>query len=155
MTNKKIYPFAAIVVILTMAFSFVVLPASAVDQPFMKAARADLNRAMNNLRKATADKGGHRARAMDLVSRALTKVNQGIAFDRRNDTGLPDVFEEPSSGASADQPFMERAKDNLKSALDNLEKATSDKGGYRKEAINLVRDAIDEVNEGIKYDRRN
>ena len=154
MTKGKIYPFAAIVIVFAMAFSFAALPVKAVDQPFMKAARADLNRALNNLRQATADKGGHRTRAMDLISRAITKINQGIAYDRRNDTGLPDIFEKPISSFS-DQPFMERAKDNLKSALDNLERATSDKGGFRKEAINLVRNAIDEVNEGIKFDRRN
>lgn len=42
-----------------MAFSLVNFTVSA-DQPFMKAARNDLNKALNSLNKATADKGGHR-----------------------------------------------------------------------------------------------
>ena len=154
MTKIKAYSFSAIVVVLTMAFSFVSLPVSGADQPFMKAARADLNKALNNLRNADSDKGGHRMKAMDLVRQAVAKVNQGIAYDRRNDTGLPEFLEEAGSN-TGDQPFMERAKDNLKSALDNLERASSDKGGYRADAINLVKQAIDEVKRGIDYDRKN
>lgn len=42
----------------------------------LRAARADLNR-------ATADKGGHRERAIDLVNSAINEVERGIAYDRR------------------------------------------------------------------------
>ena len=164
MTKRNIYQFA-IVLCLTMAFSFMTLTAGAVvDQPFMKAARNDLNKAQNNLRKATADKGGHRARAMQLVEQAITKVNQGIAYDRnnpkdrrprRNSAEPENIFNETGLSASSDQPFMQKAKDNLKDALNNLERATADKGGFRAQALSLVREAIDEVNKGIDYDRRN
>lgn len=58
--------------------------ANALDQPMMTAARNDLNKAENSLRKATADKGGHRERAMNLVRAAIDEVNKGIAFDRSN-----------------------------------------------------------------------
>jgi hypothetical protein len=153
MTKRKFDFWGAISLVLTMAFSLAVLPVGAVDQPYMKAARKDLNNAEANLRKATADKGGHRAKAMELVASAISEVNQGIAYDRRTDTGLPEFFEETSS-SPADQPFMERAKDNLKDAHNNLEKATADKGGHRAKAIDLVRDAIEEVNKGIEFDRK-
>src|SRR5215467_16046000 len=43
-----------------MAFSLANFTVSA-DQPIMKAARNDLNKALNSLNKATADKGGHRS----------------------------------------------------------------------------------------------
>ena len=55
----------------------------------------------------------------------------------------------------ADQPFMRAAKDNLDDALKYLKRATADKGGYREQAMNLINDAIAEVNRGIEYDRNN
>lgn len=58
--------------------------ANALDQPMMTAARNDLNKAEKSLRKATADKGGHREQAMNLVRSAIDEVNKGIAFDRSN-----------------------------------------------------------------------
>jgi hypothetical protein len=44
---------------------------------------------------------------------------------------------------------------SLKDAERHLEKATTDKGGHRAKALELVRDAIREANRGIAYDRRN
>ncbi|MBI5612869.1 MAG: hypothetical protein HY942_07380 [Gammaproteobacteria bacterium] len=57
--------------------------------------------------------------------------------------------------AAADQPQMHAALSSLKEAERHLEKATTDKGGHRAKALELVRDAIREVNRGIAYDRRN
>lgn len=50
------------------------------------------------------------------------------------------------------QPNMQAAITDLEAAKDRLEKATADKGGHRVKAIKLVKDAILEVKEGIKYD---
>ena len=41
------------------------------------------------------------------------------------------------------------ALDHLRQAKSNLENASSDKGGYRKKAIDEVNDAIDETKKGI------
>lgn len=138
-----------------LTFSMLVLPARA-DQPLMKAARKSLNKAENSLRKATSDKGGHCVRALELVGRAINQVNAGIVYDRRHnsDAELPDVFDE-NSAPVADQPLMHQAKNHLQNALDNLQRATPDKGGHRQNAIDLVREAIDEVEKGIRFDRRN
>ncbi len=140
--------------------SMLALPARA-DQTFMRAAKENLEDAMKYLKKATADKGGHRARAMSLISQAMNSVNNGIAYDRqnpnkrrRNDAGLENVFTEISIN-SYDQPNMEKARSYLQSALANLNRASADKGGYRNQATNLVRDAITEINRGIGYDRKN
>ena len=48
-----------------------------------------------------------------------------------------------------DQPNMQAALDHLRQARTNLERATSDKGGFRRAAIDEVNKAIDETKKGI------
>ena len=112
------------------------------DQPFMEAARADLQKAKSELQMATRDKGGHRAKAVDLVTRAIGQVNAGIQYARRH-----------NHAAAPDQPHMQAALDALQSARNNLDKANADKGGHRANAIQLVNDAIAEVRLGIQAAR--
>jgi len=112
------------------------------DQPFMEAARADLQKAKTELNLATRDKGGHRAKAVGLVNQAIGQVNAGIQFARRH-----------NHAASPDQPHMQAALDALESARNNLDKANADKGGHRANAIQLVKDAIAEVKLGIEAGR--
>jgi len=54
----------------------------------------------------------------------------------------------------ADQPQMEAALAALKNAREHLAKATDDKGGHRKKAMEHIRKAIVEVEKGIAFDRR-
>jgi hypothetical protein len=112
------------------------------DQPFMEAARADLQKAKSELQLATRDKGGHRAKAVDLVSRAIGQVNAGIQFAKRH-----------NHAAAPDQPHMQAALNALESARNNLDKANADKGGHRTNAIQLVKDAIAEVKLGMEAAR--
>ena len=148
---------AAVVIVASLA-----APISAVDQPRMQAARVDLQNAQNSLRKATADKGGHRERAMELVGQAITAVNNGIEYDRthltpgrrrRHDSDFDEDGFLPTA-APVDQPHMVNARTSLQNAIANLNRATEDKGGYRQQALGFARQAIDEVNAGIEYDRR-
>ncbi|MGA8796173.1 MAG: hypothetical protein WB526_03795 [Candidatus Cybelea sp.] len=53
--------------------------------------------------------------------------------------------------ALAAQTYMLNARNDLTSALNNLEDAQTNKGGHRVNAINLVKQAISEVNLGIQY----
>jgi hypothetical protein len=46
----------------------------------MERALSSLNQALDSLRESTANKGGHRARAMDLVRQAMDETQAGIAF---------------------------------------------------------------------------
>lgn len=55
---------------------------------------------------------------------------------------------------SASQPAMQSALRNLRAARADLNRATSDKGGHRERAIELVNQAIDQVEKGIAFDRR-
>jgi len=52
-------------------------------QPHMNAALNHLRGAHRELDMATADKGGHRAKAIGLVRDAIAEVEAGIEFGRR------------------------------------------------------------------------
>ncbi len=54
--------------------------------------------------------------------------------------------------AAARQPIMEKARATLGEALQLLERATADKGGYRLAAIRSVKEAIAHVDAGMRYD---
>ena len=58
------------------------------------------------------------------------------------------------SRAKADQPHMQAALDALGIARRELATAEEDKGGHRAKAVKLVNQAINQVEMGIKYDRR-
>jgi hypothetical protein len=62
-------------------------------------------------------------------------------------TLVPNVTADP-------QPKMREALDSLRSAERALEQASHDKGGHRVKAIQLTKQAIAEVQEGIKFDNR-
>jgi hypothetical protein len=51
--------------------------------------------------------------------------------------------------AEANQPYMQAALDALQNARWNLQHAAHDKGGHRANALNLVEQAIGEVQTGI------
>jgi hypothetical protein len=46
----------------------------------MERALASLHEALESLRDSTANKGGHRARAMDLVRQAIAETQAGVEF---------------------------------------------------------------------------
>jgi hypothetical protein len=46
----------------------------------MESALSSLYQALGSLREATANKGGHRARAMDMIRQAIEETQAGIEF---------------------------------------------------------------------------
>jgi hypothetical protein len=58
------------------------------------------------------------------------------------------------TGALADQPHMQSALNHLMAARDELQQASSDKGGHRVAALEAVNNAIRHTRQGIQYDRR-
>lgn len=50
------------------------------DQPHMEAALDHLKKAQDELKAALPDKGGHRAKAINLVRSAIAEVERGIGF---------------------------------------------------------------------------
>jgi len=73
----------ALLLVVTLGSGFYAGRVSA-DQPHMQAALTHLRQARESLDRATADKGGHRARAIALVNDAIKEVEAGISFDRRH-----------------------------------------------------------------------
>lgn len=54
-------------------------------------------------------------------------------------------------GCASGQPHMQAALDHLNAAKSELQAATSDKGGHRVKAIELVNDAIVQVERGMEF----
>ena len=59
-----------------------------------------------------------------------------------------------SSVTAEPQPKMRDALESLRSAARSLEQASHDKGGHRAKALQLTKQAIDEVQAGIKFDNK-
>ena len=81
MTARRFFTVLALVVVLATAF---VAGRASADQPHMQAALEHLRAAKVELAAATADKGGHRAKAIALTNDAIAQVERGIAYDRHH-----------------------------------------------------------------------
>lgn len=66
--------------ILVISVLFFVSGRISADQPHMRAALDAVKTARNELQIASANKGGHRAKAIDLDNQAITEVNKGIEY---------------------------------------------------------------------------
>ncbi len=58
--------------------------ASAEPQPHMKTALSHLEQAKVALEKAAQDKGGHRAKAIELTEEAIAQVKEGIEYANKH-----------------------------------------------------------------------
>lgn len=57
----------------------------------------------------------------------------------------------PATSARAEQGNMDRAIASLQDALQSLRQATPNKGGHKETAVQLIEQAIGEVNAGIRF----
>lgn len=57
----------------------------------------------------------------------------------------------PATVAHAEQGNMDRALASLQAALQSLREATPNKGGHKEIAVQLIEQAIGEVNAGIRF----
>ena|SRR5437660_5253533 len=148
MTRRTFANMLALVLIAVASSYTVAVAATPVpDQPYMKAARADLNSARNELLKATSNKEGHRTKALEYVNKAISETNAGIVHDRKHNHA---IFSKSALLAiTPDQPHMQAALNHLLDAQRNLQSATSEKGGHRVKALEYVGKAITETNKGI------
>ena len=78
--SRRVFTAVAIATVLTGGF---LMGRASADQPHMQAALSHLESARSELEAASADKGGHRTKAIGLVNDAIVQVKKGIEFDRR------------------------------------------------------------------------
>lgn len=128
------------------------------QQPSMEQALSSLKDAEDFLERATPDKGGHRAKAIQLVEQAAKETEEGIKFDRTNSGNrrrgdIQRRRSETVSRTSEYQPNMQQAMSSLMEAQSYLLYATPDKGGHRMKALEFVKQAMKETQQGIEYDR--
>lgn len=87
MSTTRLYKISSLVLAAALALSLgyqFVHEATAEPQPHMQAALGSLQMAKNQLEKASADKGGHRAKAIGLIEAAIGEVQAGIRFDNKH-----------------------------------------------------------------------
>ena len=81
----KLTTFALIALLATAIGRGAFIPsASAERQPRMEQALEELRTAAGSLEAAEHDKGGHRAKALELTRAAIAQVEAGIRFDNRH-----------------------------------------------------------------------
>ena len=71
-----------LLVVLALVVSYLAGCATGSGQPHMSAALDHLHSAHSELELATADKGGHRVRAIELVDSAIREVDAGMNYAR-------------------------------------------------------------------------
>jgi hypothetical protein len=80
----KVTSFALIALLAAAVGRGAIVPASAEPQPKMQQALGELRAAAVSLEAATHDKGGHRAKALELTRAAIGQVEAGIRYDNRH-----------------------------------------------------------------------
>lgn len=83
-------------------------------------------------------------KALDFVKQAIKETQRGIEFDRTHKN---------EDRNTVYQPNMKQALSSLEEAQKFFQRATSDKGGHRKKAMELVQQAIEETRRGIEFDQ--
>lgn len=127
-------------------------------QPVMQAALAALEKAQADLQSAEADKGGYRMKGLALIQQAIDQVSAGMQYAAAHASevgeaeGMAEAEPVDAEVAGAErQPHMRDTIIDLREARKQLRHAKRDKGGFRRQALGSVQQAIDAVKEGIAF----
>jgi hypothetical protein len=135
-----------------LVFSALFCGAQVQPQPEMQAALRDLQHAQQKLQSGADNKGGHRAKALQLTQQAIVDVQQGIQYaTQHGDKNVGAVPPETPVQPTGNQPAMNAALQYLQHASQYLNSGGSDKGGHRVKAVAHVQEAMQEVQAGIQY----
>jgi hypothetical protein len=102
------------------------------------------------LREFLASHNGVREELREYPGAFMRKENRSEAREGGYNGGYNGSYQ--GAGRDEFQPNMEAALQQLRQAEEALSRATSDKGGHRVRALNLVRQAEGEINSGIHFD---
>ena len=136
------------------SLSFMLLATVAVDafgrtDPYLKSTRTQLQKARARLYAGENDRAGHRARAMAYTTSAIDEVT--AAMKSNHHAAMPG--NEDSSSAVVASSQVARALEFLKQAQTNLAAATPDQGGHHAKATDLIKKAIEEVEQAIALNK--
>jgi hypothetical protein len=134
------------------------MPAADNGQPRMQAALQALQGAQSELNAAEPNKGGHREAALQAVAAAIGQVNEGMQYAaaHANEVGEaegpaePEPVDEEVKDAHG-QVHMANAMVQLREARKQLWHAKHDKGGYRAQALESIKAAMEQVHKGIEF----
>lgn len=83
-TKVQLFRWSALVgALILLVVTFLAGRASAMPQPNMQAALGHLEQAKESLQRAEHDKGGFRAKAVELTNSAIAAVKEGIAVGNK------------------------------------------------------------------------
>jgi hypothetical protein len=85
----------------------------------------------------------------DMVETKITR--RGLAVTAATGVAAIGLLGASARSADAYQGNMEHALSSLFQALGSLREATSNKGGHRVRAMDLIRQAIDETQAGVEF----
>ncbi len=120
------------------------LPALGKTDPYLKSTRTQLMKARAHLFAGEKDKGGHREKAIAFTSAAIDEVSAAMKSSHH-------ASPSPAGEISATNAFaevgshMRKALIHLKQAKENLGAAAPDSGGRRAKAMELIDEAIEQV----------
>jgi hypothetical protein len=82
MRNRVLAVFGVLLVAIGLVFAQT--HRMAIHEPHMSAAYGHLQQARAELERASANKGGHRDRAMQAVDQAMQEIEEGERYDQQN-----------------------------------------------------------------------
>jgi hypothetical protein len=125
--------------------------ARAEEHPRLRAALYEMRHAVTELKEASHDFGGHRAKAVsaleegvDQVEKALKAVGEGV---KGVDPG------KAAYKAYANHPHIRHALAEAREARDELKAAPYDFKGHREKAVQALNAVIDQLDQALKFAR--
>jgi hypothetical protein len=146
-------------VLLSLPISALALPiaapgAPANAHPEIMAALRSLHQARFHLNGAATVYGGHRVKAEQLTDQAIRELHAAVDYANTKHVerlpGAPPMSKgqrKPQKG----YPYIHDAINELTAARSHLQKAASDFGGHKLNAIKLINQAIGECQASLRY----
>ena len=125
--------------------------ASAEEHARLHAALYELRHARTELKEASHDFGGHRAKALEALDEAIAQVDKALRAVGDDTKGV-----DPAKGVYKgyhDYPHIRHALHEVREARDELKDARHDYKGHREKAIAALDRVADQLEKALKFAR--
>jgi hypothetical protein len=123
--------------------------ARAEQHPRMHAALFEMRQAATELKEASHDFGGHRAKALSALEAAIDqseKALKAVGEDVKGIEPRKEVYK-----AYANHPHIRQAAVELREARDELKAAPHDFKGHREKAVQALDAAVNQLDAALKF----